>query len=397
MKNKTNYLYFLIGIIYFVQGIKSLPSQPLFYYFKETLNMSASKIMYITSIVSLAWFIKPLWGFLSDNKPLFGYRRKSYIILSAVLGIICCLFIGLIPSLPIFLLIGFLILESLSGAVRDVAIDGISVEEGKVRNLTGAFQSVSWGSLTVATMFTGLVGGYIAEKWDYHIAFLLVILFLLGIIITTLYYQEPKRESSSLSLFFSLKALVSIFKNKQFLLSSIFLFCLWFSPAVGTPIMFKLRDELHLSKIYIGFLATVGSFFGIIGALIYWKISKKINLKKWLKIGIVISSISTWAYLFLNNISVVIYTIIFGISGMFIQLLIMDYMARICPSGSESTIFALLCSILNFSGFLSVLLGAKLYSIVGYNWLIIISGLFTFICLLFVKFLKINNDVKYSY
>ena len=30
---------------------------------------------------------------------------------------------------------------------------------------------------------------------------LLVILFLLGIIITTLYYQEPKRESSSLSLF----------------------------------------------------------------------------------------------------------------------------------------------------------------------------------------------------
>jgi uncharacterized membrane protein YjjB (DUF3815 family) len=30
--------------------------------------------------------VKPLYGFISDSIPLFGYRRRSYLILSGLLG-----------------------------------------------------------------------------------------------------------------------------------------------------------------------------------------------------------------------------------------------------------------------------------------------------------------------
>lgn len=34
----------------------------------------------------LPWTIKPLYGFLSDGLPLFGYRRKSYLVGAGAVG-----------------------------------------------------------------------------------------------------------------------------------------------------------------------------------------------------------------------------------------------------------------------------------------------------------------------
>ncbi len=41
------------------------------------------------SFVNLSWFIKPLWGFISDNYPIFGFKRKSYLIIFSIIQIFC--------------------------------------------------------------------------------------------------------------------------------------------------------------------------------------------------------------------------------------------------------------------------------------------------------------------
>ncbi len=165
------------ALVYFNQGIGSLTGQPLFFYLKEKLGLPPSTIMYLGSVTTLPWMIKPLYGWLSDTFPLWGYRRKSYMILSGVLGVCTALTIGIIPSLPLFALYAFLILDALSGAMKDVAVDGIMVEEGQRLGITGKIQSIQWGSLTLATVITGIAGGWIAEHFDYHLSFLLVALF----------------------------------------------------------------------------------------------------------------------------------------------------------------------------------------------------------------------------
>ena len=39
--------------------------------------------------MSIPWIVKPFWGVLTDTVPIFGYRRKSYLILFGCLGFIC--------------------------------------------------------------------------------------------------------------------------------------------------------------------------------------------------------------------------------------------------------------------------------------------------------------------
>lgn len=39
----------------------------------------------IFSITTIPWVIKPLWGFISDTFPIFGYRRKSYLIILSLI------------------------------------------------------------------------------------------------------------------------------------------------------------------------------------------------------------------------------------------------------------------------------------------------------------------------
>ena len=42
----------------------------------------------------MPWTVKPLYGFLSDGLPLFGYRRRSYLILCGLLGSLSYLALG---------------------------------------------------------------------------------------------------------------------------------------------------------------------------------------------------------------------------------------------------------------------------------------------------------------
>ncbi|GFP84044.1 folate-biopterin transporter 1 chloroplastic, partial [Phtheirospermum japonicum] len=40
----------------------------------------------ISGVSALPWLVKPLYGFISDSFPLCGYRRRSYLVLSGLLG-----------------------------------------------------------------------------------------------------------------------------------------------------------------------------------------------------------------------------------------------------------------------------------------------------------------------
>jgi len=47
--------------------------------FKDDFDLSPASVSMIGSLTSLPWIIKPIWGFISDTYPIFGYRRKVYL------------------------------------------------------------------------------------------------------------------------------------------------------------------------------------------------------------------------------------------------------------------------------------------------------------------------------
>ena len=84
-------LLLFFGLVYVVEGlgqVVGLISQPLTFYLKEVHGWTALQITAFITVFNLPWVIKPLYGLVSDFLPLFGYRRKSYLLIANVGAIV---------------------------------------------------------------------------------------------------------------------------------------------------------------------------------------------------------------------------------------------------------------------------------------------------------------------
>jgi hypothetical protein len=71
-----------IFFVYFTQGIRStLCSLGTSYYLNETLALKPAQSEALRGTAAIPWIIKPLYGILSDTVPIWGTRRKSYLLI----------------------------------------------------------------------------------------------------------------------------------------------------------------------------------------------------------------------------------------------------------------------------------------------------------------------------
>jgi hypothetical protein len=63
-----------IGTPYFIQGTSNLAYVPILYFIKFTLGMGDAGGQLFDALRTSGWLVKPIWGFLSDRIPLFGYH-----------------------------------------------------------------------------------------------------------------------------------------------------------------------------------------------------------------------------------------------------------------------------------------------------------------------------------
>src|SRR6266436_8659506 len=82
-----NRLMLFFAIVYVVEGIGQarvgIIFQPLNYYLK-VIGWTPLQVTAYLAILNFPWVIKPVFGLVSDFIPLFGYRRKSYLIISSL-------------------------------------------------------------------------------------------------------------------------------------------------------------------------------------------------------------------------------------------------------------------------------------------------------------------------
>lgn len=45
------------------------------FFFKDELHLAPAEVAALSGLFTLPWVFKPLYGFLSDGLPVFGYRR----------------------------------------------------------------------------------------------------------------------------------------------------------------------------------------------------------------------------------------------------------------------------------------------------------------------------------
>jgi hypothetical protein len=73
------------ALVYIVEGFGQtggLIAQPLNYFLKERYGWTPVQVTAYLTVLNFPWIIKPVYGIVSDFIPLFGYRRKAYLVLA---------------------------------------------------------------------------------------------------------------------------------------------------------------------------------------------------------------------------------------------------------------------------------------------------------------------------
>ena len=413
-------LAMLFAIVYFAQGMWYLPKQAITIVLKDR-GLNAGQVADFFLIATIPWLIKPVYGLISDFVPLFGYRRRSYFVLTSALAGVAGIVLatsGLIKdgaiSTSTFALpfagtmtytfvagIGLFTLMALGLAFTDVLTDATMVETGRPRGLTGAFQSVQWAAITGSAIAVGMLGGYLAGARDLKLAFLVAAAFpLMTLVMTWTFVPETPTAATAGAFRETWRAIRQALGERDVWAVAGFLFFYTFSPSFGPAFTYYQTDMLEFSQEFIGFLDSVTSVGQVFGALVYAPLSRRVRLK-WLVVGAIgLSVLGTLAYLFYRGqVSALIISAVFGVAGMLTVLSFLDLAAKACPKRVEATFFALLMSVYNAGVQVSENVGARLYTQFSvdagpqgaYTRLILISAVMTALAWVIVPLVRVDR------
>jgi MFS family permease len=385
-------LAILFAVVYFAQGMWSLPNQTLIITLKER-GLSAGQVATFFTFSIVPWLIKPAYGLLSDFVPLFGYRRKSYLLLNSSLAAGAGLAIGLVAPPRYWWLAGLFTVMGLGLAFTDVLVDALMVENGKPLGLTGAFQAVQWGAVYAASVLVGELGGFLAERRSLRAAFVLAALFpLMSFGMTLFFVHDVPARADREAFRQTMAAIRAALGERDVWIVAGFLFFWTFSPSFGPALLYYQADVLGFSQQFIGHLGALGALAAVGGAFVYAPLSRQVPLKRLINASIGMGVAGTLAYLLYRDAwSAVVIDTVFGGVSMITELAFLDLAAKSCPRRVEATFFALLMSVFNAGNQSSRVVGAYLYDWLGYTPLVLISTAFTAAAWFLVPLVKVER------
>jgi MFS family permease len=391
---------FYFALVYFSQGVcqpVTLLNQPLRMYLQDVAHFNAEQIAQFYFVILIPWMTKPLYGLLSDFVPLFGYRRKSYLLLLNLLAAASFMASTGVGSADVLMLM--LTLTGVGVAASDVVVDAMMVHAGRETGRTRLFQGLQWSSLNVAAIGSGIAGSYICARYAADAPAALrtalwiaaCIPFIVAIL-TWLLVADQRAAINLPELRATARALLGAFKSRQLWLVVAFLFLIHFNPGVVTPMYDHLEHKVGLDHAYLAVLDTTSSAGMAAGALLFTlTMSGRMSTKRTVSIGLLVGAAGLLPLLFITDKrSAAIAYAIYGLTYMIASLSQLTVAAEACPPRVEAVVFAALMSVTNLSMSWCDVVGSKMYEgplAHRIGPLIIASAALTAAGLLFVPFL----------
>jgi folate/biopterin transporter len=404
--------------VYFVQGILGLARLAVSFFLKDDLGLSPAQVAALMGVAAIPWTIKPLFGFMSDGLPLFGYRRRPYLVISGLLGALSWLALATWVD-NAWTATTAILLTSLSVAISDVIVDSLVVERAREESLAraGSLQSLSWGCSAVGGLITAYLSGWLLQHLSSSAVFEITATFPLLITIVAWLIVEEKIDKNSLSqeteqfrVNIQIKQLWGALRQKSIWLPAAFLFMWQATPTADSAFFFFATNELGFQPEFLGRVRLVTSLASLIGIWIFQRFLKTVPFRLILGWSTVIAAtLGMTTLLLVTHANRVIGiddhwfslgdSLILTVMGQITWMPVLVLSARLCPAGVEATLFALLMSVWNLSGLLSHELGALLTSWLGVTetnfdnlWLlVIITNLSTLLPLPFLGWLPAGD------
>ncbi|XP_039131102.1 folate-biopterin transporter 1, chloroplastic [Dioscorea cayenensis subsp. rotundata] len=378
-----------VAIVYFVQGVLGLARLAVSFYLKDDLHLDPAETAVVSGVSALPWLVKPLYGFISDSIPLFGYRRRSYLFLSGLLGALSwslmATFVDSKYGAAFCILLG-----SLSVAFSDVVVDSMVVERarGESQSMSGSLQSLCWGSSAIGGIVSAYFSGSLVDAYGVRFvfgvtAFLPLMTSAVAVLVKEQAVASSKVYNPSISTPMLLESskqhilqLWTAVKQREIFLPTLFIFLWQATPQSDSAMFYFLTNKLGFTPEFLGRVKLVTSVASLIGVAVYNTFLKKVPLRKIFLLTTITGSALGMTQVFLVTglnrqfgISDEWFSIgdslILTVLGQASFMPVLVLAARICPPGVEATLFATLMSISNGGGVTGGLLGAGLTQLLG--------------------------------
>ncbi len=394
-------LLWFFALVYIVEGmgqVVGLISQPLTYFLKQVHGWTPVQVTAFITLFNLPWVIKPLYGLISDFLPLFGYRRKSYLLLANAAAIAGYLWATQIeaPNVLVFALM----ITAYAMAISSTLCGAVLVENGQRLRESGRFVNQQWLWFNVAAMAAALVGGQLVQHLSpasaLHVAAAIVGVAPLAVIFGTLFLIPERRVAIDLvGMRATARGLLAAFKRRELWVIALFIFLYNFSPGFATPLYYHMTDKLKFSQGYIGILGSIASAGWVFGALLYRRLFGGLTLKNLLNFSIAFGVVTTAAYLLLSTeTSAAILNFCSGFAAMLATVATLTLAADYAPQRAEGFTFAVLMSINNLATTLADNAGSFLYTHLFHSNLtplVIVSAAFTAFAFVVVPLLRLGD------
>jgi len=389
------------ALVYVVEGLGQtggLIAQPLNYYLKQTFGWTPVQVTAYLTILNLPWIIKAVYGIVSDFLPLFGYRRKAYLVIANAAATAAYCWVTQI-TMPGQLVLA-LLLTAYAMAISSTLCGAILVENGQRLGASDAFVNQQWLWFNVAALASGFIGGQLVGRLPpataLHAAAAIIAIAPLAVVFTTwLLISEPKTRIDPAELKKTFASLLTAFTLRELWFVGAFLFLYYLSPGLGTPLYYHMTDDLKFSQEYIGILGSISSGGWIVGALLYRRFLKGITARMLLNLSILLGTLTTAAFLLLlDEATAAVINFFSGFAGMIAFVATLTLAADHCPPRAEGFAFAALMSITNFAAALSDNIGSFLYEHLFQRQLdplILVSAGLTALAFVFVPMLRLGD------
>ena len=419
--------------------LRILANYPLTFLLKEHFMLKQEAVAVFFFWATFAWNLKPLAGLLADAFPLFGTRRRHYMMLGSAFAGVFWILLGASAN-NYTMLFAFAIAVNVATVFASTVMGGLMVEAGQTFGAPGRMTSLRQFVQSISQIIAPLIGGYLANKafglttgiaaGSVIALAILVFLYLherapakaetveapsferqtyrlssgaiIGAIsigaVATWLVTIPDTRNIGVSLFAMLSVflliiaiiflrtnnavlvraqgqLVQIFESRTLWLAGAMLFLIYTVPGLYTALTYQQSDVMHFEKGYIGFLASIEAASGVVAAIAYVFLCRRIKLRWLLLGGVGINASATALYLLYTHQTAPMVHIVTGFCVILSELALMDLAVRSTPKGCEALGFSLMMSMRNFGLGLSDVLATKLVDQFHFqfNWLVLIN------------------------
>lgn len=332
-----NELFF--AAVYFVQAAVGISALAQFLFTRNELGLGFVELGILAALPTISWSIKPIYGFLTDLVPIYGYRRRPYLHIAPLITLFSWLYVWQFSDSFISYAIPITI-ASVGLGLTDVIADGLVVQQSDEKT-AGRYQAICWGSLTIGAIITTFLSGLLLGREIVSIrgmflltAFMPLITFILSffvkerrisdrselkvhkaispvyiytsviallITIALLYPREGQDMTlASLSvigvwfIWFALyfRHLMDMkVIGRAIFAAAIFIFLWRFTPSFGAPWSDYFLNQVGIDQETYGYFGVISYLGWLVGSVLFAKWLDKYNLKKVLFWTIVLSAV----------------------------------------------------------------------------------------------------------